>query len=82
MDLRKYLDLYGNDTLRRVAKEAGTSYEYLRQLLYKQRRPSVELAEALVEATDGELDMISLLNTKRWDNKDYRKPEAEEEQAG
>ena len=65
MNIRDYHKVAGNDGLQRLADKAGTSFDYIRQMMYGFRRPSVTLAERLVEASDGQLDFVALLKNKR-----------------
>jgi transcriptional regulator with XRE-family HTH domain len=64
MDALTYLNLYGKEKATKVAKKAGTNYAYFSQIAYGHRRPSVELALKLVEASKQELDFVSLLTHK------------------
>ena len=61
MDAKTFKDKYGIGECRRVAELAGTNYDYFYQIATRFRRPSVEKAQALVEASDGRLDLLSLL---------------------
>lgn len=65
MNAKQFLDLYGKDRCEEVCKLAGTSYAYFNQIAYGHRRPSVEKAQALVEASGGDLDLVALLTFKR-----------------
>lgn len=64
MNARQFLDLYGKDRVKEVAEKAGTIYPYFLQMAAGKRRPSVELAKKLVEASDHQLDFVSLLSSK------------------
>jgi hypothetical protein len=64
MNAKQFLDLYGKGRTREVAEKAGTIYPYFLQIATGKRRPSVELAKKLVEASDHKLDFVSLLSSK------------------
>lgn len=61
MDAYQYLKLYGKKTAESVCAVVGTSYGYYKQIAYGHRAPSMELAHKLVEATNGEIDVVSLM---------------------
>lgn len=61
MDTISYIKKHGWEKAEAVAEAAGTNRAYLSQIAHGHRRPSVELAERLVEASDGEMDLVSLL---------------------
>lgn len=61
MNAKQFLDAYGKEEAERVALAAKSNYAYFSQLAYGHRRPSVRLAERLVEASDDRLDFVSLL---------------------
>lgn len=68
MDAKSFLDKHGKDAAERVAIRAGTNYAYFSQIAHGHRRPSVGLAQKLVEASAHEvrkehdrLDFVSLL---------------------
>lgn len=69
MDALAFLKKHGVEVCRKVAADAGSSYEYFSQLAYGHRRPSVDKANALVEASkkhvrkaSEQLDFVSLVN--------------------
>lgn len=64
MNTREFIDLYGAAEAERVAQKAGSNLSYFKQLASRHRRPSVKLAQRLVEASDGKLDFVSLLTAK------------------
>lgn len=64
MNAQDYLDLHGIKKAKEVATKANTSYAYFWQIAKGIRRPSVDLAERLVEASEHELDFVSLLRRK------------------
>ncbi|MCG8476130.1 MAG: hypothetical protein MI784_11735 [Cytophagales bacterium] len=66
MDAKSFLDTYGKEEAARVAEAAGTNYAYFNQIIYGHRRPSVELAEKLVDASEGRLDFVLLIKSKLW----------------
>lgn len=55
MDARKFLDTFGADECRTVAKAAGTNLAYFKQIAYKARAPGPDLAKALAAASDGRM---------------------------
>jgi hypothetical protein len=65
MNARQYLELRGREAGEKVAKAAGTSYDYLYQISLGHRHPSRALAKRLVEASKGELDLLSLMTFER-----------------
>lgn len=64
MDARAYLDKHGRVKSAEVAQAAGTNLAYFEQLACGFRRPSYELAQELVAASDGEMDVDSLMQAK------------------
>lgn len=64
MNAKQFKDLYGQERAEEVAQKAGTSLAYFLQLAYGHRRPSIELAKRLVEASDNDLDFVSLLDVQ------------------
>lgn len=65
MNAREFLDRFGRDEAERIARAAGTNLPYFEQLACCARRPSIDLADRLVEASDGRLDTLALLRAKR-----------------
>jgi len=65
MDAATYIELYGRERAEEVCVKAGTTFEYFYKCSRGYRRPSVELAQRLVDASDYKLDFVSLLMTKR-----------------
>lgn len=65
MDAAEFHDKYGKEEAEKVSKSAGTSYAYFQQFITGNRRPSVELAQALIDASGGRLDLVGLLTKKR-----------------
>jgi len=61
MDAYQYLKAYGKNACERVAEKCGTSYGYYKQIAYGHRKPSLSLCEKFVEATNGEIDVTSLM---------------------
>lgn len=49
---------------RKVCEIAGTSYENFKHIAHKRRRPSVELANKLIQASNGRMSFEKLLFTK------------------
>ena len=65
MNAQDYLALHGIKKAREVAQKSGTSYAYFWQIAKGIRRPSVDLAERLVEASGHEMDFVSLLRVEK-----------------
>ena len=65
MDARKFLELYGKERAKEVAERAGTTWQYFYQIATGRRRPSVEKAQDLVKASDGELGLMAMLTAPR-----------------
>mgnify|MGYP005667932333 FL=1 len=61
MNAKEFLEKFGREEAERVATSSGTNYAYFSQLAYGHRRPSVDLAERLVAASEGRLDFTKLL---------------------
>ncbi len=61
MNAREFKEIYGPGRCEEVALEAGTNYEYFRQLASGHRRCSPELAEELERASGGEMKFRDLL---------------------
>ena len=61
MDAKTFIDTYGWDEAVRVAKQAGTTREYLYQIANGYRNASPGLARRLVDASDQRLDFMSLV---------------------
>lgn len=51
---REYWDLVGRDTVKRVCVRAGTEYVYFKFIANKWKRPSIDLALKLHEASKEE----------------------------
>jgi hypothetical protein len=64
MDAHEFLKRHGSPEAEAVAIRAGTNLNYFRQLACGARRPSVDLALKLVEASDHRLDFNKLLLAK------------------
>lgn len=64
MDARAFIEKFGKEEAERVAIEAGTNYEYLMQIGRGTRRPSVELADRLVEKSGKRLSFVHLMRAK------------------
>lgn len=65
MDAFTFINEFGWDEAERVARAAGTSVAYFGHLARTARRPSVKLADRLVEASEGRLDFVSLLKATK-----------------
>lgn len=64
MDAQTFKEQFGKEECESIAASAGTNYAYFHQIATGVRRPSVELAERLVEASGNRLDLLSLLRSK------------------
>lgn len=54
MSLNDYFIKHGTEGLRELAEKAGTKLSYLLRLNYSTgKRPSIQMAQRLVEASDG-----------------------------
>lgn len=65
MDAKTFIEKFGTDEASRIAASAGTNYSYFSQIAYGHRRPSVQLADRLVEASDHRLSFEALMRSKR-----------------
>lgn len=61
MNAKQFLESFGKSEAERVAVEAGSNYAYFSQIAYGHRRPSPDLAERLVKASDNRMDFVALL---------------------
>jgi hypothetical protein len=61
MDAKTFIETHGWDEAVRVAKAAGTTREYFYQIANGFRNASPPLAQRLVEASDGRLDLMTLI---------------------
>lgn len=71
MDALAFKEKHGKETTKEVAESAGTNLAYFDQIAHGHRRPSVDLAERLVEesakkfpSADDQLDFVSLMKSK------------------
>jgi hypothetical protein len=65
MNAFDFMRTHGTGEAGRVAEAAGSNLAYFKQIAYGHRRPSIDLAQRLVEASDRRLDLIELLTHKR-----------------
>lgn len=65
MDALAFLKAYGTREAEAVVAAAGTNMNYFRQLCCGSRRPSVDLAQKLVHASQGRMGFTDLLLSKR-----------------
>ncbi len=66
MTLNDYFMRHGTKGLRDLAEKAGTKLSYLLQLNYStDKRPSIQMASRLVEASNGALTLEGLANPKK-----------------
>lgn len=61
VDALEFLRSVGSAEAARVAEQAGTNFAYFRQIAHGHRRPSVDLAQRLVEASGQQLEFTKLL---------------------
>jgi hypothetical protein len=61
MDALEYLKLHGEEHCDAVAKGAGTTLVYFKQIAYRHRLPSVKVARNLERETDGALNAADLV---------------------
>lgn len=65
MNAKQFLETYGWTRAEKVAIAAGTNRAYFSHIARGHRNASLDLAERLVDASDGELDLLSLMKAKR-----------------
>lgn len=65
MKAKTFIETYGNDEAKRVAEQAGTTFEYFRHIAYGNRNASPRLAEKLVVASDHRLTFKLLIFAQR-----------------
>ena len=65
MDSHQYLKKFGKRAAEEVAKKAGTTMGHYYQIAFGYRKPSRALACKLVDASEGVLDLDSLLYSER-----------------
>lgn len=65
MNAKQFIDKFGREEASAVADRAGTNIQYFVQIAYGHRRPSFDLAEKLVEASNQRLDLLLLLKSKK-----------------
>lgn len=66
MTLNDYFIKHGTKGLRELAEKAGTKLSYLLQLNYSTgKRPSIQMAQRLVEASGGALTLEGLANPQK-----------------
>ena len=63
MNAREFIDKYGAEEVQRVVDAAGTSKQYFHHIANNYRNASLPLAQRLVEASDGRLDLMSLMSS-------------------
>jgi hypothetical protein len=64
MDAMTFWKQAGIEKTRDVCIQAGTTYEHFKHIAHKRRRPSVELANKLIKASNGLMTFEQLLFTK------------------
>lgn len=65
MDAMTYWKWYGKPHCERLAASAGTSYSYWKHICNGTKSPGLDLALALVKASNGELSLEKLLPPER-----------------
>ncbi|AXT46383.1 transcriptional regulator [Chromobacterium rhizoryzae] len=65
MDACVFIRTYGVEEASRVAIAAGTSLGYFKQIASCHRYPSRSLAHRLVKASDGRMDLVSLMTAQK-----------------
>lgn len=65
MNAKDYIEEFGADKATELAVAAGTNYAYFYQIAIGHRRPSVDLANALVKKSKGKLDFVKLMNCRK-----------------
>lgn len=65
LSAQEFIDTFGAEEAERVAKAAGTNLPYFRQIAGGFRRPSVELADKLVQASGQRMGFVKLLKNRR-----------------
>ncbi len=61
MDALEYLKAHGEVHCDAMARRAGTSLGYFKQIAYRHRRPGADLAKALERETQGALSAADLV---------------------
>lgn len=64
MDAMTFWKKAGIQETRQVCELAGTTYEHFKHIAHKRRRPSVELANKLIKASNSQMSFKELLFTK------------------
>lgn len=65
MNAKQFIETYGWKRAEKVALKAGTNRAYFSQIACGHRNASLPLAERLVKASGGELDLISLMKSTK-----------------
>ncbi len=61
MNAKQFLETYGWERAEEVAIAAGTNRAYFSHIAHGHRNASLALAERLVKASGGELDLLALM---------------------
>ncbi len=64
MDAMSYWKAHGREPVIALCDKVGTTYNYWKHIANKRKRPSVDLARRMVEATGGALTLDELLPPK------------------
>ena len=59
-----FSDAHDKAHIEAICAAAGTTYNYWKRIRDRRQRPSVDLAQALVRESGGELDLMALLFPK------------------
>ena len=70
----EFRDRYGIAITQEVCAKAGTTYDYFKHICNHRKRPGVDLARRLVDASDGRLDLDKLLIPKAMIRKSGEPP--------
>lgn len=65
MDAMEYWRKHKRKKCQALCEQVGTTYPYWKQIAHGLRRPSIELARAFVEASQGEMTLDCLLKPKQ-----------------
>ena len=74
MDVKTFLKTATREDREQVARAAGTSVAYLKQLAGGHRNPSKHLAERLERASSGRINAMAALFPERIGARDARQP--------
>lgn len=75
MDAMGYWRTVGTEKARQMVEQAGTSWAYFVHIAHRRKRPGVDLAHRLIEASDGNLTLADLLFSRSRVNLHQSAPE-------